>query len=151
MPGGHPPDYREEYCEKLIEHMSKGYSYESFSAIVGTCRATLYNWEKQFPQFLDAKNQARELCQLWWEQQGNAGLWASGDKESAKLNPSLWIFNMKARFRWKDEDIKSGDEPIEKQAITIEDKKQLLNEAKKELERLEKEISLNESPIKTNG
>jgi len=137
---GHPPDYREEYCEMLVEHMRNGDSYESFSTIVGSCRATLYNWEKQFPEFLDAKKKAMELCQYWWEQQGKDGLWNDGDKVSKKINPAMWIFTMKARFRYRDDDPKAN-ELQEREVLTIEDKKKLLTQAKEEIKKLEDELS----------
>lgn len=84
----------------LIEHMSKGYSYETFGASVDVSRSVVYDWEKVHPAFLDAKRVAFDKCQLWWEQQGQTGLFE--EKEGPKLNASIWIFNMKNRFQWKD-------------------------------------------------
>src|SRR5580698_3876937 len=105
---GRPPDYKPEYCEQLIIHMKDGYSYESFAASIGTCRQTLYNWEKNYPEFLDTKKIAMEMCQYWWEKAGKEGLYSvfAEDEKGRRgeiekcISPSLWIFNMKARFRW---------------------------------------------------
>lgn len=108
MSFGRPPEYRPEYCQKLIDHMSTGMSYETFAATINTSRATLYNWEKQYPDFLDAKKEAFERGQEFWEKQGIAGLWESKD---GKMNSAMWIFNMKNRFKWKDRhEVEVGEE-----------------------------------------
>lgn len=108
MPAGRPPKYDPKYCEDLIEHMKEGYSYESFAAIVETHKQTLYNWEKKYPEFLDAKKQAFDHCRLFWEKHGVQGMW--GGKE---FSAPVWIFNMKNRFHqeWKDKhEIEAGPE-----------------------------------------
>lgn len=138
-----------DYIPMLIEHMAKGYSYETFSAKIGTCRQTLYNWEKEFPEWLDTKKKAMELCQYWWEAAGVEGLYTiygkneDGKKEIIEkaINPSLWIFNMKARFRWKDQDPKPQEQLPEREVLTIEEKKKLLIEGEKELQKLREEIT----------
>lgn len=85
--------YRPEYCEKVIEHMKKGYSYTSFAASVGVSVQTLYEWEKRNPEFSESKKRAMAECEHWWEDRGHA---------LAKDNPNVWIFSMKARFGWSD-------------------------------------------------
>ena len=91
--------------------MSAGYSFESFAGFVGTCKQTIYNWLENFPEFLDAKKQAIEKCRLFWEQQGINGLYETsefdtetGIKTTKKINPAMYIFNMKNRFKedWSD-------------------------------------------------
>lgn len=99
-PIGRPTKYRPEYCQQLIEHMSNGFSYETFAATIGCSRAVIYDWESQHPEFLDAKRAAFEKSQQWWEQQAALGLWQ--DKDGPQLNTTLWIFNMKNRFGWTD-------------------------------------------------
>lgn len=110
---GQPTAYRDEYCEMLIEHMKGGLSYESFSAIIGTCRKTLYNWEKSEPKFLHAKKKAFEASMLTWERIGIAQ--AVGDKKHGRGSTASWIFNMKNRFGWTDKHqlIDSDQEEIE--------------------------------------
>ena len=111
MAGGRPTDYEGEYCEMLIEHMGKGFSFESFAGLLGVCRATVYNWLDLFPEFLDAKKIATEKCRMFWEQQGITGLYETtefdaetGIKTTKKINPAMYIFNMKNRFKedWSD-------------------------------------------------
>lgn len=105
--GGRPSSYKPEYCEKLIKHMKKGYSYETFAATIDVHKDTLYEWEKVHPLFSDAKKTAVIKCQLFWEKKGHQGLYPqmiSGEKGPILLpmNSSVWIFNMKNRFGWKD-------------------------------------------------
>lgn len=146
---GQPTLYKEDYCRMLIEHMSEGLSYETFAAKIGTCRATLYNWEKEHPEFLDTKKKALEISQLWWEMAGVNGLYTivehgeNGEKSiiEKKINQAMWIFNMKARFRWQDEYNKPQEQLPERDALTIEDKRRLLAQAKEEIKKLEAEVN----------
>lgn len=94
---GQPTTYKPEYCEMLVEHMKKGFSFESFAADIDSTRATLYNWEKAHPEFLDAKKRGHEKGLKTHE---SAGLAMEFGK--SKGNPTSWIFTMKNRFGWKD-------------------------------------------------
>lgn len=111
--GGRPTDYKPEYCEKLIEHMTEGLSFEAFGGVVGVCKQTLYSWTDKYPAFLDAKQRATSLARLWWEKTGIAGLWNESSSEiegksrrtfSKSFNTGVWVFNMKNRFKddWKE-------------------------------------------------
>lgn len=90
--------YKPEYCQMLVDHMSEGFSFETFAAKINVCRDTLYEWVKQHPEFAKAKKIAFDKCQMWWEQAGKEGMFMGG-----KDNPfqsAIWNFNMSARFRW---------------------------------------------------
>ena len=73
--------------------MSQGRSYESFAAQVDVCDDTLREWEKVHPEFSAAKKKAFVKALAWWENIGMLGM------VNRKLNPALWIFTMKCRFR----------------------------------------------------
>jgi len=103
---GQPTKYRPEYCELLVEHMKQLHSFESFSATVNTTRATLYNWCKEHPAFLDARKRGRERLQHGMENIGK-GLFTG----KIKGNVSAWIFYMKNTTSWRD------DSPLEDDAI----------------------------------
>lgn len=47
------------YCEQLINHMERGKSFASFAGAIGVTFKTLYNWEKTYPEFLQAKEIGR--------------------------------------------------------------------------------------------
>lgn len=98
-----------EYCEKLINHMAEGYSFESFAGLVGVSRRTIYNWEAH-PKFKEAKEIGFEKCRLFWERLGIVNIISDGETKQS-LNTGAWIYNMKVRFpEWradgplKDED-----------------------------------------------
>lgn len=109
----------------LVAHMKKGLSYESFSAEIGTHRNTLYNWEKDHPEFLDAKKRGMDLCQAFFEKIGNAAMVGenvtnptTGKTINFKhFNGPMWMFSMKARFGWRDrvsiEHEGNPDKPLE--------------------------------------
>ena len=97
MPGS---SYKKEYCNKLIEHMEQGLSFESFAGVVGVCKQTIYNWEKRHEDFKKARQIAIAKCQLFWEQLGIDGTLG----RYKNFNATSWIFNMKNRFGWGDED-----------------------------------------------
>lgn len=66
-PVGPPTKYKPEYCEMLIDHMSEGYSFESFSALIRVGRNTTYLWCKEFPEFKEAKEVAEAMALKYFE------------------------------------------------------------------------------------
>lgn len=106
---GRPTKYKPEYCGQLIEHMSSGLSYESFAAVVGVNRDTIFHWETLHEEWKEAKAEAFSQSLLFWEKQGIEGLYAEtiyGDNgkpiSSKSINATIWVFNMKNRFKWRD-------------------------------------------------
>ena len=69
----------------------------SFAAKCNVSVATLYNWEGQHPEFLEAKKRGEAQSFVHWE---DLGLEMAEGKVDG--NPTIWIFNMKNRFGWKD-------------------------------------------------
>lgn len=98
---GRPTEYRAEYCDQIIEHMSQGNSITSFAAEMHVDRETVYNWARLNPEFLGALKIAKVKCQKWWEQRLIDT--AVGDKG----NIAAIIFALKARFAYRDK------EPVE--------------------------------------
>lgn len=115
---GRPSKYKPEYCQLLIDHMSKGLSFETFGAVINVNRDTIFEWVKVHKDFSDAKIEAIAKCQLFWENlgvehilnvtksQSEGGVTKSGSKS---LNASVWIFNMKNRFKWRDKQVDEND------------------------------------------
>jgi len=52
----------------LVEHMSKGHSFESFGAVVNVGRKTLYDWADNNPEFKEAKELGDEKVTYLIEQ-----------------------------------------------------------------------------------
>lgn len=113
-PKGRPTKYRPEYCEMLIEHMSKGYSYQSFASVAKVNIDTLYEWEKMFEDFTDAKKRGYADCLFFWEKLAIENTLVKNGKPV--LNTGSFVFNMKNRFGWSDKqevDVTSGNINIE--------------------------------------
>lgn len=106
--GGRPTDYRDNYPDMLIEHLKKGFSFESFGGVVGASKETIYTWTEKHQEFLDAKKIGTSFSRLEWERKGIDGLYNETFKDdqgmtvSRSINATMWIFNMKNRFGWRD-------------------------------------------------
>lgn len=108
-PEGRPSLYDPKYCEMLLTHLDAGLSFDAFGGLIGVTRQTLYNWAEVHPEFFDAKKKGELKSLLWWEKEGQKGLWDETEyNEQGKpifkksLNSTVWIFNMKNRHKWKD-------------------------------------------------
>ena len=120
--------YKPEFCDKLIDWMSKGYSYSAFAGEIDVCRETINNWETQHPEWKKAKKTAFAKCLKWWESAGMSGM--TGNIKG--FNASVWIFSMKNRFKEDYADIISIEDPSKNRPTklsAIERKKQQLAKA----------------------
>ena len=97
MAAGRPTKYKEEYCQELVNHMSNGFSFESFAGIIEVCFDTLYEWKKVHPEFSEAHKKGLAVNLQYWEQAGIYGM-----KLGKDFNTPVWIFNMKNRHKWRD-------------------------------------------------
>jgi len=95
-PVGRPSLYDPAYCEKVVELGKLGKSVEQISAILNVSLRTMYSWRDSHEEFLHALEDAKAYEQAWWEDQAQS--YMVEDKESAKLNSSLWSRSMAARF-----------------------------------------------------
>lgn len=85
--------YKPEYCEKLIDHMKQGYSFETFGPHVDVCKTTLYNWVEKYPEFKKAKDKAFQLAKEYFE----SHLLKKVEGKS-KGDTTAMIFALKTRF-----------------------------------------------------
>jgi transposase len=95
-PVGRPSLYDPKYCEEVIALGKLGKSSEAIGAILGVGTKTLYNWRDQFPEFLHALELAKEFELHWWEDIAQTHM--IENKESDKINASIWSRSMAARF-----------------------------------------------------
>lgn len=112
---GAPTKYDPKFCQALVDHMEKGFSFETFGAAVGVSRSITYDWVKIHPDFSEAKKLAVEKCQLFWERVGIQGTVGN----LSGFNCSGWIFNMKNRFNWQDRKEDSSDKQIHSVRIEL--------------------------------
>jgi transposase len=95
-PVGRPTLYKPEYCEEVIALGKIGKSVEAIGAILGVGTKTLYNWRDQHEDFLHALDMAKEFELQWWEDIAQTHM--IENKESDKINASIWSRSMAARF-----------------------------------------------------
>ena len=95
-PVGRPTLYKPEYCEEVIALGKIGKSVEAIGAILGVGTKTLYNWRDQHEDFLNALDMAKEFELQWWEDIAQTHM--IENKESDKINATIWSRSMAARF-----------------------------------------------------
>ena len=52
----YPQQYKPEFPELLIDHMSKGFSINSFGADINVTKQTIYTWLNKYPEFKEAEH-----------------------------------------------------------------------------------------------
>ena len=132
-PFGRPTKYDEKYCEMLVTHMAKGFSFESFAAVADVGPATIYVWLEKHENFREAKQIAFGKNRHFWEGVGIDG--ATG--KLPNFNATAYIWNTKNRFpkEWNERRDQADDNnrihtvkielpsAQEQQVITMEPKK----------------------------
>ncbi len=123
---GRPTDYKKEYCQMLIEHMSEGLSFESFGGVIDCDKATLYRWLDAQSDFSNAKAIGRQKSLIFWEKQGVKGLFSI---DGISLNPTVYRLNMINRFAWKDKAEEEKKIEIQMDKLTDEELLKIVAEA----------------------
>jgi transposase len=95
-PVGRPSLYDPKYCEEVIALGKIGKSVEAIGAILGVGTKTLYNWRDQHEDFLHALDMAKEFELQWWEDIAQTHM--VENRESDKINATIWSRSMAARF-----------------------------------------------------
>lgn len=63
--------FKKEYCEGLVEHMSKGHSFRSYGAKIKAGISTLERWVRDNKKFRDAKELGEAHSLLFYETERN--------------------------------------------------------------------------------
>ena len=95
-PVGRPSLYDPSFCDEVVELGRKGKSVEQIASILNVSLRTMYSWRDSYEEFLHALDDAKTYEQAWWEEQ--AAAYMVENKESDRLNSSLWSRSMAARF-----------------------------------------------------
>jgi hypothetical protein len=95
-PVGRPTLYDPAYCEKVRELGCIGKSVEQICYQLNVSLRTIYLWRDAHEEFLHALDDAKTFEQAWWEEQASA--YMVENKESDRLNASIWSRSMAARF-----------------------------------------------------
>ena len=105
-PNGRPPKYRESMCGDAVEYMRGGKGITELAALFEVSRETIHEWRDKHPKFSDAIKLGLLLEEKWWCDVGQNNLLTPA---GVTLNSSVWIFNMKNRFGWRDKKDITGD------------------------------------------
>lgn len=132
---GRPSTYRPELCAQLIEHGKQGFSFESFAAVAGVTKKTLYNWLERFPEFVEAKEFHFVHCLRKWEQiaVGNATGTLKGSAAVTihqMCNRFPMLFKNKIEFEHKEKKNPIDDLPDDKLQREIEELTAVVNASK---------------------
>ena len=82
-PGGRPTIYRPEMGDMIADAMATGLSAEAAAAKVGISARSLFNWQQEHPDLLQAIQEGRQRALLWWEERALA--MAEGKPGSAQI------------------------------------------------------------------
>lgn len=66
-PVGRPSEYDPAYCAEVEAFMAEGFSLTAFAGKLGVSRATIDNWTKAHPEFLEAVSRAKAKRLMHWE------------------------------------------------------------------------------------
>jgi hypothetical protein len=113
---GQPSKYKPEFCEKIILHCHKGLTFEEFASDIGVHLDTLYECASKHPDFALAKKRAKQESLIYMMKLGRTSLLGERigpEGKSRNVNWPLWIFQMKARFGWREESPEQDDGDVE--------------------------------------
>jgi len=99
MARGVKVQFKEEWCQMLIDHIADGFSFESFGGDIGCGRTLLYEMLAEYPQFKAAKETGESMdikkCEQYLKAHIAGAKTSTFDSKRANLNALL--FKMKTR------------------------------------------------------
>ena len=93
---GRPTEYRPEYCQLVIEFMSKGNSLTAFAGHILVGRETVYGWIRSRPDFSDACARARSARVAWLERK------LLRSRKGAVTSAAIFALKNAAPDEWRD-------------------------------------------------
>jgi hypothetical protein len=92
---GRKTSYEPEFCETIQKVASAGGHIPSMMKAVGIkSKATWYKWQRDFPEFKDAVEEAELLSQAFYEELGLQGMMG----KIPNFNATTYIFMMHNKF-----------------------------------------------------
>lgn len=85
--------------EKLMALSEEGAGIAEILKEIGISRNRHDAYMKDTPEYSAAFEDARLISEAWWMKQGRDNL------NNKNYNNTMWIFNMKNRFYWRDQPI----------------------------------------------
>lgn len=100
MPGGRPrttlKDLPSSWRSDVLAIAAEGASDVEIRNKVGIGKSAWATLMEDSEEFRETIGEARDLCAVWWEANGRRLAVDGGG------NASIWIFNMRNRFGWRD-------------------------------------------------
>lgn len=89
-------DLPEDWENIMLECGEVGGSEVEMRVLLSVGEAAFSTLTKDYTEFSRTRKRSKDLCNVWWEKRGRE--MATGEDG----NPTVWIFNMKNRFGWRD-------------------------------------------------
>lgn len=89
-------DLPKDWQNIMRECGQEGGSGVEARALLGIGESAWYTLMEDCKDFRRTEKERQALCQVWWERQGR--MMTTGEAGNA----TVWIFNMKNRFGWRD-------------------------------------------------
>jgi len=113
--GGRPTKFDAKYCSMLVKHMGQGLGFESFAAVVGVDKDTLYRWKTPDnsgyqPIFYEAWKDAKAKELLFFEKM--AVEVAQGARNATATGMIIWLMINKfpRLYKQRREDLPTQDD-----------------------------------------
>lgn len=109
--GGRPSEYKPEWAKMLPDMFRDGQSVVEVATELNISKSAYYEYEKKYPEFMDASTRGKQISQAWWEKQGRINLFDTSEYDgetkqsmSKRFNAGLWAKNVSNRFPndWRD-------------------------------------------------
>jgi hypothetical protein len=97
---GAPTKYHPDFCQKCVDWLSQGFTFQSFAAEVGTCIDTLYAWAQQHSEFSAAKKHG-EACSLRWREKFLIGS-AAGKLPGSNMTGAIFMLKCHPSRSWRE-------------------------------------------------
>lgn len=114
VPGGHVYKYKgADTCREYVELAAKGKTDAQIAGTLGVTCQSFRLWEKKYPEFAQARAEAKDLSEKWWTDycQAKATGQVEGDFQAAR-----WV--MMNKFGWRDKG--QQDVTVERANVIVE-------------------------------
>lgn len=89
-------DLPENWKQIMLDCGQEGGSAVEMRCLLGIAQTAWETLLEDSEEFRVTEKNAKDLCEVWWERRGREMT------TGAEGNATVWIFNMKNRFNWRD-------------------------------------------------
>lgn len=111
---GRPSEYKEEYCQLVIDKMEGGLSLSAFAGCIKVARNTVYAWMIEHPEFSAAVARAKSTRVLYLERK------LLNSRKGAETTASIFALRNADPSEWRDMRTVQHDHNINVQTMTDE-------------------------------